>query len=62
MFSNRLSNEQIARCHAEGRKAIGRGVASMYESDLSASLPDRMERLIDKLREVDAHAGKKAQR
>jgi hypothetical protein len=56
MFSNRLSPEQIARCHAESRKAIGRRIASIYETDLPANLPDQLERLLDKLREVDSRA------
>jgi hypothetical protein len=62
MFINQLSTEQIARCHAESRKAIGRRIASVYETDLSANLPDRLERLLDELREVDAQEAERAQR
>jgi hypothetical protein len=62
MFSNRLSTEQIARCHAESRKAIGRRIGSIYETDLSTNLPDRLERLLDELCEVDAHSGGRVQK
>lgn len=58
MFINRL---QIARCHAESRKAIGRRIACVYETDLSANPPERLERLLDELREVDAHEAERAQ-
>jgi hypothetical protein len=56
MFGNRLSTEQIVRCHAESRNAIGRRLASVFQTDLSANLPDRLERSLDKLREADLRA------
>jgi len=54
MFSNRLSAEQTARCHAASRAAIGRRIASIYNADLSENLPEPLQRLLEELGKSDA--------
>jgi hypothetical protein len=54
MFSNRISAEQTARCHAASRAAIGQRIACLYNVDLSENLPEPLQRLLDELSKSDA--------